>query len=147
MNDPENKACQHVLECMEIFEDYLTPQIQDLLIEEIFPITLEQYPILCKLLVPRLEEYPILCRLLLPSLMKSLPMMVIHMAGEELKKQMPDHVSEIEQERVKYLTLIHGQLQPVQRVTFNLDCNRVYVVEDRKSDWMQRAADLFQRWI
>jgi hypothetical protein len=30
--------------------------------------------------------------------------------GEELKKQMPDHVSKIEQERVKYLTLIHNQL-------------------------------------
>ena len=145
MNDPENKACQHVLECMEIFEDCLTPQIQDLLFEEIFPITLEQYSILCKLLVPKLEEYPILCKLLLPSLMKSLPMMVIHMAGEELKKQMPDHVSEIEQERVKYLTLIHGQLHPVQRVTFNLDCNREKKIG--KSDWIQRATDLFQRWI
>jgi hypothetical protein len=37
-------------------------------------------------------------------------MMIIHMAGEELKKRMPDHVSEIEQERVKYLTLIHRLL-------------------------------------
>jgi hypothetical protein len=27
------------------------------------------------------------------------------MGGEELKKQSPDHLSEIEQERVKYLTL------------------------------------------
>jgi hypothetical protein len=36
-------------------------------------------------------------------------------------------------------------------VTFNLDCNRVYHLpaEDRKSDWIQRAADrfLFQRRI
>jgi hypothetical protein len=30
--------------------------------------------------------------------------------GEELKKQRPDLVTEIEQERVKYLTIIHGQL-------------------------------------
>jgi hypothetical protein len=30
--------------------------------------------------------------------------------GEELKKQMTNLVSEIEQERVKYLTLIHNQL-------------------------------------
>jgi hypothetical protein len=30
--------------------------------------------------------------------------------GEELKKQMPNLISEIEQERVKYLTLIHSQL-------------------------------------
>jgi hypothetical protein len=37
-------------------------------------------------------------------------MMIVHMAGEELKKRLPDHVSEIEQERVKYLTLIHSRL-------------------------------------
>jgi hypothetical protein len=36
-------------------------------------------------------------------------MMVIHLMGEELKKQLPDHVSEIEQERVKYLTLTYNQ--------------------------------------
>ena len=37
-------------------------------------------------------------------------------------------------------------LQPVQRVTFNLDCNRVYDLppEDRKSDWIQIAADRFR---
>jgi hypothetical protein len=37
-------------------------------------------------------------------------MMFIHLLGEELKKQMPNLVSEMEQERVKYLTLIHSQL-------------------------------------
>jgi hypothetical protein len=36
-------------------------------------------------------------------------MMVIHMTGEELKKRLPDHVSEIEQERVKYLVAIHSR--------------------------------------
>ena len=37
-------------------------------------------------------------------------------------------------------------LQPVQRVTFNLDCNRVYDLppEDRKSDWILIAADRFR---
>jgi hypothetical protein len=30
--------------------------------------------------------------------------------GEELKKQMPNLISEIEQEHVEYLTLIHSQL-------------------------------------
>ena len=108
MNDRENIACQHVLHLIDTFKD--TPiirKIQDLLIVEIFPNTLEQYPILCKLLVPRLNEYPILCRLLVPRRIRSLSMMVIHMAGEELKKRLPDHVSEIEQERVKYLTLIY----------------------------------------
>ena len=37
-------------------------------------------------------------------------------------------------------------LPPVQRVTFNLDCNRVYDLppEDRKSDWIQIAADRFR---
>jgi hypothetical protein len=96
MNDRENIACQHVLHLIDTFKD--TPiirKIQDLLIVEIFPITL--------------DEYPILCRLLMPRLTKSLSMMVIHMAGEELKKRLPDHVSAIEQERVKYLTLIHSQ--------------------------------------
>jgi hypothetical protein len=33
-----------------------------------------------------------------------------HERRGELKKRLPDHVSEIEQERVKYLTLIHSQL-------------------------------------
>jgi hypothetical protein len=97
MNDRENIACQRVLHLLDTFKD--TPiirKIQDLLIVEIFPITLDEYPILCRLLVPRR--------------IKSLSMMVIHMAGEELKKRLPDHVSEIEQERVKYLTLIHSQL-------------------------------------
>jgi hypothetical protein len=37
-------------------------------------------------------------------------MMVIHMAGEELKKRLSDNVSKIEQERVKYLTLTHSRL-------------------------------------
>jgi hypothetical protein len=30
--------------------------------------------------------------------------------GEELKKQLPDQVSEIEQERVRYLTLTRSRL-------------------------------------
>ena len=97
MNDRENNACQYVLHLINTFKDTtIIRKIQDLLIVEIFPITLDEYPILCRHLVPR------------PS--KSLSMMVIHMAGEELKKRLPDHVSEIEQERVKYLTLIHSQL-------------------------------------
>jgi hypothetical protein len=97
MNDRENIACQHVLHLIDTFKD--TPiirKIQDYLIVEIFSITLDEYPILCRLLVPRL--------------IKSFSMMAIHMTGEELKKRLPDHVSEIEQERVKYLTLIHSQL-------------------------------------
>ena len=94
MNDPENIACQHVLHLIDTFKD--TPiirKIQDLLLVEIFLITLDECPKLCRLLVPRH--------------IKSLSMMIIHMAGEELKKRLPDHVSEIEQERVKYLTLIY----------------------------------------
>jgi hypothetical protein len=99
MNDRENNACQHVLHLIDTFKDTpIIKEIQDLLIE--IPITLDFYPRLCRLVMPRR--------------IKSLSMMVIHMAGEELKKRLPDHVSEIEQERVKYLTLIHGQ-----RVTFN----------------------------
>jgi hypothetical protein len=57
-----------------------------------------------------LKEYPIICRFLVPKRIKYLSMMLIHMVGEELKKQIPDHVAEIEQESVKYLTLIHSQL-------------------------------------
>jgi hypothetical protein len=95
MNDRENIACQHVLHLIDTFQDTtIIQKIQDYLIE--IPITLDEYPILCRLLVPRR--------------IKSLSMMVIHMAGEELKKRLPDHVSEIEQERVKYLTHIHSQL-------------------------------------
>ena len=95
MNDRENNACQYVLHLIDTFKD--TPiirKIQDFLIE--ISITL--------------EEYPILCRILMSRRIKSLSMMIIHMAGEELKKRLPDHVSAIEQERVKYLTLIHSRL-------------------------------------
>jgi hypothetical protein len=95
MSDRENIACQHVLHLIDTFKD--TPiirKIQDLLIE--ISITLDEYPTLCRLLVPRR--------------IKSLSMMAIHMAGEDLKKRLPDHVSEIEQERVKYLMLIYSQL-------------------------------------
>jgi hypothetical protein len=68
-------------------------------------------------------------------------MMVIHMAGEELKKRLPDHVFKIEQERVKYLMAIQNlqraeieqervkylmAIQSLQRVLFILDLNRVY---------------------
>jgi hypothetical protein len=55
-----------------------------------------------------LDEYPILCTLLVSHPVGFIVMLWIHMAGEELKKQMPDHVSKIEQERVKYLTLTHS---------------------------------------
>jgi hypothetical protein len=55
-----------------------------------------------------LDEYPILCSFLVSHPVGFMAMLWIHMAGEELKKQMPDHVSEIEQERVKYLTLTHS---------------------------------------
>jgi hypothetical protein len=40
--------------------------------------------------------------------------------GGELKKQMPNFVSEIEQERVKYLTLIHSQLHKQFSNQFNV---------------------------
>jgi hypothetical protein len=95
MNDRENIACQYVLHLIDTFKD-TSLHIQNFLTLEIFPITLDDYPILCRLLVPRLTKF--------------LSVMAIHMAGEELKKRLPDHVSEIEQERVKYLTLIHSQL-------------------------------------
>ena len=94
----ENNACHYVLECMDTFKDTpIIQEIQDFLNTERFPITLEQYPLLFRLLVFK------------PFL--TISMMVIQMAGEELKKQMPDHFSQIEQERVKYLTLIHRQFK------------------------------------
>ena len=92
MNDRENIACQYVLDCIDTYKG-TSLEIQNFLTLEIFPITLEEYSILCSCLVTH------------PLMM--LPMMFIHLMGEELKKQMPDHLSEIEQERVKYLTLTH----------------------------------------
>ena len=92
MIDQENIACQYVLDCIDIFKDTsLVRDIQNFLTLEIFPITLDDYRKLCSRLVSH-------------HLMM-FPMMFIHLMGEELKKRLPDHVSEIEQERVKYLTL------------------------------------------
>jgi hypothetical protein len=45
-----------------------------------------------------------------PLHIRSIATMWVHFMGEELKKHMPNLVFEIEQERVKYLTLIHNQL-------------------------------------
>jgi hypothetical protein len=95
MNDRENIACQHVLNCIETLK--YTPVVH--MIQawiRLFPIDLETYSLACSLLVPN------------PC--TSLAMMWVHLMGEELKKQRPDLVTEIEQERVKYLTIIHGQL-------------------------------------
>jgi hypothetical protein len=94
MNDRENIACQHVLNCIEILKyTPVVPMIQAWV--RLFPIDLETYSLACSLLVPN----P--CR--------SVAMMWVHLMGEELKKQMPNLVSEIKQECVKYLTLIHSQ--------------------------------------
>jgi hypothetical protein len=94
MNDRENIACQYVLESIDILKD-TSQHVQNLLIVEIFPITLNDYRILCSRLVAKYYG--------------PLAMIFIHMMGEELKKRLPDHVSEIEQERVKYLTLTYNQ--------------------------------------
>ena len=92
MNDRENIACQYVLNWTNTYKGTsLLEDIENFINLEIFPITLEEYSILCHSLLSN------------PYLM--IPMMIIHMVGEKLKKQMPDYVSEIEQERVKYLTL------------------------------------------
>jgi hypothetical protein len=46
MNDRENNACQYVLESIDIFKDTsLLRDIQNFLIVEIFPITLDDYRI------------------------------------------------------------------------------------------------------
>jgi hypothetical protein len=52
MNDRENIACQYVLESMDIFKD-TSLHIQNFLTFEIFPITLDDYRILCSRLVPK----------------------------------------------------------------------------------------------
>jgi hypothetical protein len=96
MNDREKIACQYVLESIDIFKDTsLLRDIQNSLIVEIFPITLDDYRILCSRLVAKYFG--------------PLATMFIQLDGEELKKQLPDHVSEIEQERVKYLTVTYNQ--------------------------------------
>ena len=98
MTDRENIACQHVLNCIELLKyTPVVPMIEAWI--RLFPISLETYSAACSLLVPN----P--CR--------NLAMLWVHLMGEELKKKMPDHVSEIEQERVKYLTLIHNQLHNI----------------------------------
>jgi hypothetical protein len=94
MNDRENIACQYVLETIDMLKD-TSQHMQNCLIVEIFPITLDDYRILCSRLVAKHGG---------PSAMIS-----IHLMGEELKKRLPDHVSEIEQERVKYLTFTYNQ--------------------------------------
>jgi hypothetical protein len=96
MNDRENIACQYVLERMDIFKDtFLIQDFQNFLIVEIFPVTLDEYPLLCSHLIAKYGG--------------PFGMMFIHLMGEELKKRLPEHVSEIEQERVKYLTLAYNQ--------------------------------------
>ena len=125
----ENDGCWHVLHLIDTFKDTpIIQEIHDFLTVEIFPITL--------------EEYSLLCHLQMPKRIKSLSMMVVHLMGEELKKRLPHHVSRIEQELVKYLMAI----QSLQRVVFNIDLNLVYDLspEDRKSVWMQITADLFR---
>jgi hypothetical protein len=99
----ENNGCPHVLHLIDTYHSGNS----DLLIE----------------ISINLEEYPLLCELLMPRRIKSLSMMVVHLMGEELKKRLPYHVSKIEQERVKYLMAI----QSLQRVTFKWDLNRVYL--------------------
>jgi hypothetical protein len=101
MNDRENI----VLNCIEILKyTPVVPMIQAWI--KLFPIDLETYSRACSLLVPN------------PC--TSIAMMWVHLMGEELKKQMPDHVFEIEQERVKYLTLIHNQLHSQFYRQFNV---------------------------
>jgi hypothetical protein len=97
MNDRENKACQYILECIELFKDGLVPRLQNYMTAEIFPITLDEYPILCSRVIPRHQPL--------------MGMLTVHFMGEELKKRLPDHVPEIELQRVKYLTLIYGQFK------------------------------------
>jgi hypothetical protein len=95
MNYKENNACQYVLHLIEILKyTPLVHMIQAFVIS--LPIALDEYPILCSLLVSQSVSFMV--------------MVWIHLAGEELKKRQPDHVSEIEQERVKYLTLTHSRL-------------------------------------
>jgi hypothetical protein len=54
MNDRENNACQNVLETMDIFKDTsLIRDFQNFLIAEIFPITLDDYRILCSRLIAK----------------------------------------------------------------------------------------------
>jgi hypothetical protein len=68
MNDRENIACQYVLESIDIFKDTsLFQDIQNFLIVEIFPITLDDHRILCSRLVAKYFG--------------PLAMMVIHLMG------------------------------------------------------------------
>jgi hypothetical protein len=50
------------------------------------------------------------------------------------------------QDRARTCEISDAHTQSTHRVTFNLDCNRVYDLppEDRKSDWKQIAADQFR---
>ena len=94
MNDRENIACQHVLNCIEALK--YTPFVHMIQFWiRLFPMNLETYSQACSLLVAN------------PC--TSLAMMWAHLMGEELKKQNPNLVAEIEQERVKYLTLTYNQ--------------------------------------
>jgi hypothetical protein len=104
MNDRENNACQHVLNCIETLK--YTPVVQ--MIQawvRLFPMNLETYSLAYSFLVSN------------PC--TSIAMMWVHLMGEELKKQKPNLVAEIEQERVKYLTIIHGQLHNMYSQFFN----------------------------
>jgi hypothetical protein len=86
MNDRENIACQHVLNCIKILKyTPVVPLIQAWV--GLFPIDFETYSLACR----------------------PIAMMLVHLMAEELNKLMPYRVSEIEQERMKYLTLIHNK--------------------------------------
>jgi hypothetical protein len=100
-----------------------------------------------------LETYARACSLLVANPCTSIAMMWVHLMGEELKKQAQPcrrdraRTCEIPDDHTRATTQhVQPILQPVQRVTFNLDCNRVYDLppEDRKSDWIQIAADRFR---
>ena len=104
MNDRENNACQYVLKSIDNFKyTSLVRDFQNFLMVEIFPVTLDEYPLQCSRLIAK-HGGPF-------------GMMAIHLMGEELKKRLPDHVSKIEQECVKYLS----HLQSTNQVTFNLE--------------------------
>jgi hypothetical protein len=47
-------------------------------------------------------------------------------------------------DRARTCEITDAHKQSTYRVNFNLDCNRVYVAEDRNSDWILIVADRFR---
>ena len=95
MTDRENTACQHVLNCIELLKyTPVVPMIEAWI--RLFPISLETYSAACSLLVPN----P--CR--------NLAMLWVHLMGEELKKKMPDHVSEIDRRMRPFATRLEERV-------------------------------------